>query len=44
MGALIADVLDALVASPDDNGAAEAAARDAVLELTGRFPVYQDLD
>ena len=44
VGALIADVLDALVASPDDNGAAEAAARDAVLELTGRFPVYQDLD
>ncbi len=44
VGASIADVLDALVASPDDNGAAEAAARDAVLELTGRFPVYQDLD
>jgi glycine hydroxymethyltransferase len=40
VGELIADVLDGLAARPDDNGAAEAAAREQVAALCGRFPVY----
>ena len=40
VGELIADVLDGLAAHPDDNGAAEAAAREQVAALCGRFPVY----
>ena len=40
VGELIADVLDGLAANPDDNGAAEAAARDQVATLCSRFPVY----
>ncbi len=40
VGELIADVLDGLAARPDDNGAAEAAAREQVGALCGRFPVY----
>ncbi len=43
VGELIADVLDALAANPDDNGAAEAAARDRVGELCRRFPIYPGL-
>jgi glycine hydroxymethyltransferase len=43
VGVLIADVLDALIAKPEDNGPAEAVAREAALELTGRFPIYQNL-
>ena len=40
VGELIADVLDGLAANPDDNGPAEAAARDQVATLCSRFPVY----
>lgn len=40
VGDLIADVLDALAAYPDDNTAAEAAARERVAELCRRFPIY----
>ncbi len=40
IGELIADVLDGLAAHPDNNGAAEAAAREQVAALCGRFPVY----
>jgi glycine hydroxymethyltransferase len=43
VGELIADVLDGLAAHPDDNGAAEAAAREQVAALCRRFPVYADL-
>jgi glycine hydroxymethyltransferase len=43
VGELTADVLDGLAAHPDDNGAAEAAAREQVAVLCGRFPVYPDL-
>ncbi len=40
VGHLISDVLDGLAASPDDNSAAENAAREQVLALCGRFPIY----
>ena len=40
MGELIADVVDGLASNPDDNGRAEAAARERVMALTGRFPIY----
>jgi glycine hydroxymethyltransferase len=40
VGELIGDVLDGLVANPDDNSAAEAKARDEVAELCRRFPIY----
>ena len=40
VGELIADVLVGLAANPDDNSAAEAAARDRVGELCRRFPIY----
>jgi glycine hydroxymethyltransferase len=43
IGVLIADVLEALAAHPDDNGKAEAAARDKVHDLCRRFPIYPDL-
>ncbi|MDR3440826.1 serine hydroxymethyltransferase [Telmatospirillum sp.] len=41
VGNLIGDVLDGLTVSPDDNGAAEHAARVKVTELCKRFPIYQ---
>ncbi|MDO8606123.1 MAG: serine hydroxymethyltransferase [Phaeospirillum sp.] len=41
VGELIGDVLDGLVANPDDNSAAEAKARAEVAELCKRFPIYQ---
>ncbi len=44
IGEMIADVLDGMAANPDDNSAAEAKTKAQVLELCGRFPVYQDLD
>ena len=44
VGRMIADVLDGLAANPDDNGAAEARAKEEVLALCARFPVYADLD
>ena len=40
VGELIVDVLDGLAAHPDDNGAAEAEAREQVAALCDRFPVY----
>ncbi len=43
VGTLIADVLDGLVDNPDDNSAAESAARDQVLTLCKRFPIYREL-
>ncbi len=43
VGELIADVLDGLAANPDDNGAAEQAAREKVLALCGCFPIYPDM-
>lgn len=43
VGELIADVLDALVVNPEDNTAAEAAAREKVADLCRRFPVYTGL-
>jgi glycine hydroxymethyltransferase len=39
---LIADVLDGLSVHPEDNSVAERAARDQVLQLTRRFPIYSD--
>ena len=40
IGQWIGDVLDGLEAGPEDNGAAEDAARANVTELCGRFPIY----
>ena len=40
VGHLISDVLDGLFANPDDNSAAEAAAREKVQALCRRFPIY----
>ncbi|MGI9387957.1 MAG: serine hydroxymethyltransferase [Methyloligellaceae bacterium] len=41
VGSLICEVLDGLVENgPDGNGAVEAAAKDKVLTLCGRFPIY----
>ena len=43
IGELITNVLDGLAANGEDgNGTAEAAVKDQVLALTGRFPIYQD--
>ncbi len=41
VGHLISDVLDGLAANPDDNSAAENAARERVLALCCRFPIYE---
>jgi len=43
IGNLIGDVLDGLAANGDDNGAAEAKAREAVDDLCRRFPIYMDM-
>ncbi len=44
VGELITRVLDGLAANGEDgNGTAEAAVKDQVLALTGRFPIYQPL-
>ena len=40
VGELMAEVLDGLAAGGEDNDAAEEAARERVLALTGRFPIY----
>ncbi|MCC7047098.1 MAG: serine hydroxymethyltransferase [Alphaproteobacteria bacterium] len=40
VGELIGDVLDGLVANPNDNARAEAKAREAVFDLCRRFPIY----
>ena len=42
-GQLIAQVLDGLVANPDDNSAVEAEVRRDVTALCRRFPIYPDL-
>ncbi len=44
VGDLIADVLDGLAVNPDDNGAAESAARKQVRALCKRFPIYPEFD
>jgi glycine hydroxymethyltransferase len=43
IGNLIGDVLDGLAANGEDNGAAEAKAREAVDDLCRRFPIYMDM-
>ncbi|MFQ5957767.1 MAG: serine hydroxymethyltransferase [Alphaproteobacteria bacterium] len=43
VGELIGDVLDGLRNNPEDNSAAEAAAREKVAGLCRRFPIYPDL-
>ena len=40
---LIGDVLDGLAQNPDDNAAVEEKARETVLELCRRFPIYEGL-
>lgn len=40
IGHLISDVLDGLVANPEDNSAAEKKAAEGVKELCGAFPIY----
>ncbi|GAA6156810.1 serine hydroxymethyltransferase [Pyruvatibacter sp. HU-CL02332] len=40
VGDLITEVLDGLVANPEDNGAVEASVKERVLELCARFPIY----
>ncbi|MBE1236830.1 serine hydroxymethyltransferase [Phaeovibrio sulfidiphilus] len=40
VGLMIAEVLDGLVANPDDNSAVEASVRARVSELCARFPIY----
>ena len=43
VGELITSVLDGLAANGEDgNGTVEAAVKNQVLALTGRFPIYQD--
>ena len=44
LGGMIADVLDGLAANGENNAAQEAKTQVQVLDLCGRFPVYQDLD
>jgi glycine hydroxymethyltransferase len=41
IGELIGDVLDGLVMNPTDNSAAEKKAKEEVLKLCKRFPIYQ---
>ena len=43
VGNLIGDVLEGLKGNPEDNGAAETAVREKVVELCHRFPVYSGL-
>ena len=40
IGQMMAEVLDALVESPEGDDAVEASVRERVRELTGRFPIY----
>ena len=42
VGNLISDVLDGLAANPDDNSAAENAAREQVAALCRKFPIYSN--
>jgi glycine hydroxymethyltransferase len=43
IGQLIGEVLDGLVANPDDNSKVEAEVRAKVLELCRRHPIYPDM-
>ena len=43
VGELIAEVLDALAASPDGDGTVEAGVKARVEALCGRFPIYSNL-
>jgi glycine hydroxymethyltransferase len=43
IGQLIGEVLDGLVANPEDNSKVEAAVRSKVLELCRRHPIYPDM-
>ena len=43
VGELIGDVLDGLARHPDDNSAAEGAAREKVAELCTQFPIYESM-
>ncbi|MCW8836944.1 MAG: serine hydroxymethyltransferase [Rhodospirillales bacterium] len=43
IGELIAQVLDGLVTSPDDNSEVERAVREKVRELCRAFPIYPDM-
>jgi glycine hydroxymethyltransferase len=43
IGQLIGEVLDGLVANPEDNSKVEAAVRSKVLELCRRYPIYPDM-
>ncbi|MBO6825719.1 MAG: serine hydroxymethyltransferase [Sneathiella sp.] len=43
VGDLIAEVLDGLVANPEDNSAVEAKVRESVKELCDAFPIYASL-
>ncbi len=43
VGELMVEVLDGLVANPDDNSTVEASVRERVTALTGRFPIYPSL-
>ena len=38
---MITTVIDGLAQNPEDNSAAEAKVRNQVLELCGKFPIYQ---
>ena len=40
VGHIIGDVLDALSANKNDNSAAEKNAREQIVELCQRFPIY----
>ena len=42
IGQLMAEVLDALAENPDGNPEVEASVRARVIELTDRFPIYED--
>ncbi len=41
IGGLIGDVLDGLASNPDNNGPAEALARQKIAELCDAYPIYQ---
>ncbi len=41
VGGMIIDVLDGLTANPENNATVEAAVKQRVVELCGRFPIYQ---
>jgi glycine hydroxymethyltransferase len=42
VGDWIGEVLEGLVANPDDNSTIESAVQEKVLDLCRRFPIYPD--